>query len=67
MPTTRPRLTITETDAVAAALAVAARRWPEEKGVASRLIVRLALEGHQALEDEERLNRFREAARTEAP
>ena len=61
MPTTRPRLTITETEEVAAALAVAARRWPEEKGIPSRLIVRLALQGHQALEDEAALDRFREA------
>lgn len=46
MPTTRPRHFVTETDELAVALNEAARRWP---GVSrSQLLVRLALEGHQA-------------------
>lgn len=53
MPTTRPRYTITETDAVARALDDAARRWPEEKGARSRLLLRLVEEGHRAVSEEE--------------
>lgn len=54
MPTTRPRHTITETDALAAALDAAARRWPEEKGSRTRLLLRLIDEGRRVvLEDEE--------------
>lgn len=54
MPTTRPRHTITETDALAAALDAAARRWPEERGVRSRLLLRLIEEGRRVVvEDEE--------------
>ena len=44
MPTTRPRHLVTETDELAAALNVAAHRWP---GLSrSQLLVRLALEGN---------------------
>jgi hypothetical protein len=54
MPTTRPRHTITETDALADALDAAARRWPEERGVRSRLLLRLIEEGRRVVvEDEE--------------
>lgn len=56
MPTTRPRLTITETDAVVGALDSAARRWPGEKR--QQLLVRLVEEGRRAL-DEERQQRAR--------
>ena len=55
MPTTRPRLTITETDEVAAALDAAARRWPEEKGSRSRLLVRLVDEWRRRADDDERV------------
>jgi hypothetical protein len=49
MPTTRPRLTITETDDVAAALDVAAGRWPD---VSSRreLLLRLVEQGREVIE-----------------
>ena len=51
MPTTRPRLTITETDDVAAALDAAAAHWPD---VSSRreLLLRLVEQGREVLEDE---------------
>jgi hypothetical protein len=49
MPTTRPRLTITETDELAAALDAAAARWPE---VHSRreLLLRLVEEGREVID-----------------
>lgn len=47
MPTTRPRHTITETDAVAEALADAAKRWPDERP--GGLLLRLVAEGHRAI------------------
>ncbi|MGC5615024.1 hypothetical protein [Georgenia sp. Z1491] len=56
MPTTRPRHQVTETDEVARALDVAARRWPRESR--SRLLVRLVQTGSEALE-EERAGRVR--------
>lgn len=40
MPTTRPRLPVTETDEVARALDLAARRWP---GVPKTKLIRLIL------------------------
>ena len=49
MPTDRPRHTITETDDVKRALDDAARRWPEERGARSRLLLRLVGEGHTAI------------------
>ena len=48
MATTRPRHTITETDDVAAALDVAAERWPGEPR--AELLRRLVAEGQRALE-----------------
>jgi hypothetical protein len=48
MPTTRPRHTVTETDAVARALDRAARRWPEEPN-RQRLLLRLIEEGERAV------------------
>jgi hypothetical protein len=46
MPTTRPRHYVTETDDLAAALDVAAKRWP---GLSrARLLVRLALSAADA-------------------
>ena len=52
MPTTRPRLMITETDEVAEALDAAAARWPE---VDSRreLLLRLVEQGRNAIEREQ--------------
>ena len=64
MPTTRPRLTITETDELAAALDAAAARWP---GVGSRreLLLRLVEQGREALDREraEESARRRDAVR----
>ena len=50
MPTTRPRVLVTETEEVEAALAVAARVWPEEPS-RSRLLARLAVVGAAHLPD----------------
>jgi hypothetical protein len=49
VPTKRPRHIITETDPVAVALDDAARRWPEDSGSRSRLLLRLLEEGHRAI------------------
>jgi hypothetical protein len=49
MPTSRPRHTVTESDEVRRALDAAAERWPEDKGVRGRLLVRLVEEGHRAI------------------
>lgn len=48
MPTVRPRHVVTETDELARALDAAAQRWPELSR--PRLLARLALEGHRAVE-----------------
>lgn len=48
MPTTRPRITITETDDVASMLDAAAERWPEDRENRARLLKRLAERGAQA-------------------
>jgi len=61
VPTTRPRITLTETDDLARTLEAAARQWPEENGVRSRLVVRLALLGHRSLADKERIAAHRAA------
>jgi hypothetical protein len=66
MPTTRPRLTITETDELAAALDAAAARWPE---VHSRreLLLRLVEEGREVIDrdrDEETARRRAAIRRT---
>lgn len=64
MPTNRPRLTITETDDVAAALDAAAARWPE---VDSRreLLLRLVAQGRDVIDRDrdETVSRRREAIR----
>lgn len=49
MPTTRPRHSLTETDDVAAALADAARRWPQDRDSPGRLLLRLLKEGHRMI------------------
>jgi hypothetical protein len=66
MPTTRPRLTITETDELAAALDAAAARWPE---VHSRreLLLRLVEQGREVIDrdrDEETARRRAAIRRT---
>lgn len=57
MPTTRPRHSITETDAIAEALEAAERRWPGERR--PRLVKRLIEAGHAAIEADERAGRER--------
>lgn len=49
MPTTRPRITITETDDLAAALDVAAARWPEVRS-RRELLLRLVNEGREVID-----------------
>jgi hypothetical protein len=49
MPTTRPRLTITETDDVAAALDIAAARWPEVRS-RRELLLRLIEQGRAVID-----------------
>ena len=66
MPTTRPRLTLTETDELASALDAAAARWPE---VHSRreLLLRLVEEGREVIDrdrDEETARRQAAIRRT---
>ncbi|MBO0881054.1 MAG: hypothetical protein J2P17_12050 [Mycobacterium sp.] len=63
MPTTRPRHFVTETNDLTEALDKAAHRWP---GLSRpQLLVRLALEGHHAAEQQrdERRRRRVEAIR----
>ena len=67
MPTTKPRYTLTDTGHVRALLDAAQRRWPEI-GDRKELLLRLAQEGHDALElgelersSEQRRERTREA------
>jgi hypothetical protein len=64
MPTTRPRLTITETDEVAAALDAAAARWPEVRS-RRELLLRLVEEGREVIDraTEEEAARRRDAIR----
>jgi hypothetical protein len=52
VPTTRPRHLITETDRVMEALDQAARRWPEDQGSRSKLLLHLVEEGYQVLLDD---------------
>jgi hypothetical protein len=49
MPTTRPRLTITETDEVAQALDAAAARWPEVRS-RRELLLRLVEQGRAVID-----------------
>ena len=51
MPTTRHRLAVTETDVIAHALDLAARRWPATRR--AQLLVRLVEEGARHLQDDE--------------
>jgi hypothetical protein len=60
MPTTRPRHFVTETPDLAKALDAAAARWPELSR--PQLLVRLALEGHRAAQNEQDERRRRRLA-----
>jgi hypothetical protein len=64
MPTTRPRLTITETDDVARALDDAAARWPEVRS-RQQLLLRLLKQGQESLrrDRDEDVERRRHAIR----
>ncbi len=63
MPTTRPRHVITESDKVSKALDDASRRWPEDAGSRSKLLLRLIEEGHHSVigEREGKAQRRRDA------
>lgn len=50
MPTRRTRHSITESDDLARALDDAADRWPEDRDARAQLLVRLAREGHRAIQ-----------------
>ncbi len=54
MPTSRPRHTITESDAIALALSDAARRWPEDGDSPRALLEHLVAEGHRVLTQDQR-------------
>lgn len=51
VPTTRPRLTLTETEELAEALDVAATRWPDVRS-RRELLLRLVKEGRDVIADE---------------
>lgn len=51
MPTTRPRLTLTETDELAEALDTAAARWPDVRS-RRELLLRLVKEGRDVIAHE---------------
>lgn len=58
MPTTGPRVLVTETDELSAALAAAARVWPDETS-RSRLLSRLAIAGSLTLTEKSEQERTR--------
>jgi len=64
VPTTRPRLTITETDELATTLDAAAARWPEIRS-RRELLLRLVEQGREVLDREhgEATARRRDAVR----
>lgn len=62
VPTTKPRVLVTETEELTAALSAAARAWPEESSRA-RLLARLALLGSQQLDEPSREERLRRRLR----
>lgn len=57
MPTQRPRHTLTESEDVAAALADAARVWPQHARSRSQLLLDLVHEGHRAISDQAQAQR----------
>lgn len=65
MPTSRPRHTITESDDLAQALDDAARCWPEDAGSRSRLLLRLAAQGHAALRSQSEERKLARRAATQ--
>jgi hypothetical protein len=65
MPTTRNRYTLTETDELAEALDAAARRWPEDAGSRSRLLLHLVQVGQEAISGELERRRARRQAAVE--
>jgi hypothetical protein len=65
MPTTKPRHTVTETEDLAAALDAAARRWPEDAGSRTRLLLRLVEAGEQTINREHELDLARRRAAVE--
>jgi hypothetical protein len=65
MPTTKPRHTVTETADLAAALDAAARRWPEDAGSRTRLLLRLVEAGEQTINREHELDLARRRAAVE--
>jgi hypothetical protein len=65
MPTTKPRHTVTETEDLAAALDAAARRWPEDAGSRTRLLLRLVEAGERTINREHELDLARRRAAVE--
>jgi hypothetical protein len=65
VPTSRPRHTITESDELARALDDAAHQWPEDRDARAKLLHRLILEGHRAMQAERdtQIERRRRAVR----
>jgi hypothetical protein len=59
VPTNRHRYVLTETDELAAALTLAAHRWPQDADSRSRLLRRLVQAGGQALNAEQEQTRAR--------
>lgn len=57
MPTDRPRHTVTETDEIERALDVAARRWPEDRGRRTRLLMRVVRDWARHQDDDRRQHR----------
>jgi hypothetical protein len=66
VPTSRARLTITETDDVARMLDEAAERWPEDRVHRARLLKRLAERGAEAARAESVVGRSAWAALVES-
>jgi hypothetical protein len=52
VPTDRPRHTLTESDEIARALDLAARRWPEDRGRRSRLLMRVVRDWARTHDDD---------------
>jgi hypothetical protein len=57
VPTDRPRHTVTETDELEHALDVAARRWPQDSGRRTRLLMRVVRDWARSQEDDRERHR----------
>ncbi len=57
MPTHRPRHTVTETEELERALDIAARRWPEDRGRRSRLLMRVIRDWAREQDDDKERHR----------